>query len=194
MGRPREFNETTALEQAMHLFWSKGYEATSLQELLGTMRLSKSSFYQTFGSKHQLLERSIEHYRQLIVDEMTQNLEQAGTGLQFIQQMLLAVAEKADKPGGRRGCLVMNCASEFGQNDPVIAGLVADGTRHFKLAFQAGVEQAQREGDIPGDKDASLLAHYLVSCKSGLETMTKAGATRHELEDMALMMISALPN
>ena len=53
-GRPRQFNEEQALEAAMEQFWAVGYEATSLQDLLRVMKLSKSSLYQTFGSKHDL--------------------------------------------------------------------------------------------------------------------------------------------
>ena len=102
------------------------------------------------------------------------------------------MAEKVDQPQGRRGCLVMNCASEFAQSDPRVAKLVADGTAHFKQAFFNGIKQAQAEGDIPKNKDANALADYLVGCKSGLETMAKAGATPLEMKNAVRVMMSAL--
>ncbi len=192
MGRPKEFNEEAALASAMHHFWSKGYEASSLQELLTAMKLSKSSFYQTFKSKHDLLERSLSYYRQLTVENMLSNLADAPSGMQFITQTLLAVAAGVEKSGGRRGCLVMNCASEFAQNDPAVARLVAEGVSEFRQVFLAAVKRAQREGDIAAYRDPQTLADYLVSCKSGLETMAKAGATRQQMEEVVHVMISAL--
>lgn len=192
MGRPREFNEDKALKQAMDLFWRKGYEATSLQDLLEVMGLSKSSFYQTFANKHKLLERSIDHYRQMIVEDLSRNLATAGSGLQFIREMLSGVAEKVDQSGGRQGCLVMNCASEFAQRDPVIARLVAESIAQFRQVFLSGVRQAQHEGDIPMSKDAEVLAHYLVGCKSGLEAMAKAGTPQKDMQDVIQVMLSAL--
>ncbi len=192
MGRPRKFNEEGALRTAMNLFWSKGYEGTSLQDLMAAMQLSKSSFYQTFSSKHELLERSLRLYREEITHEMLRNLENAPSGIQFIRETLLNVAEDADRPGGRRGCLVMNCASEFAQRDPVIAALIADARSSFKAAFLAGIRRAQQEGDIAESRDPQALADYLVSSKSGLETMAKAGASPEEMKAVVDVVLSAL--
>ncbi|HEX9701827.1 MAG TPA: TetR/AcrR family transcriptional regulator, partial [Rhodospirillales bacterium] len=66
MPRPREFETSEALNQAMQVFWTKGYEATSLADLIGAMNLSKSSFYDTFGSKHEVFLAAIEHYKQTV--------------------------------------------------------------------------------------------------------------------------------
>ena len=70
MGRPREFNAEQALEQAMEVFWARGYEATSLQDLIGAMEISKSSFYEAFGSKRELFLSAIGHY----IDTRTENV------------------------------------------------------------------------------------------------------------------------
>ncbi len=66
MARPREFNEEKALDRAMRVFWTQGYEGTSLHDLLGAMGISKSSFYETFGSKRDLFMRSLEHFDQIL--------------------------------------------------------------------------------------------------------------------------------
>ena len=70
MARPREFDTTEALSQAMQVFWSKGFKATSLNDLLDAMGLSKSSFYDTFGSKHEVFLETIEHYKKTMTAQM----------------------------------------------------------------------------------------------------------------------------
>lgn len=176
----------------MQLFWRKGYGATSLQDLLSVTRLSKSSLYQTFGNKHRLFERSMEHYRRQMVREMEMMLEKAPSGLAFIEQLFLSVTGEARGRQARRGCLIMNTASEFAQRDPVVARLVKQATRAFRKVFEAAIVRAQAEGDIPVERDPAILAAYLVSSLSGLKTQVKAGATAEELKAVVMVVLSAL--
>ncbi|TAN52266.1 MAG: TetR/AcrR family transcriptional regulator [Methylococcaceae bacterium] len=192
IGRPLEFDPDQALHDAMHVFWCKGYEATSLQDLLKAMDLSKSSFYQTFGSKQQLFERCIGRYRESMATAMRERLDRAASGRQFIAEMFYAVADEPNGPVKPRGCLVMNTANEFAQRDPLVAEWVAQCVDRFKNIFQAAVQRAQQEGDIAADKDAAVLAHYLVSSMSGLKTMVKAGAGANTVKDIVRVILCAL--
>lgn len=192
IGRPLEFDPEQALDAAMHVFWSSGYEATSLQDLLKAMGLSKSSFYQTFGSKQRLFERCIGHYRENMAAMMLERLEKAASGRQFIAEMLYAAADEANGPLKPRGCLVMNTANEFSQQDPAIAEGVALSVDRFKKVFHAAVRRAQEEGDIAAGKDAAVLAQYLVSSMSGLKTMVKAGAGGEAVRDIVRVVLTAL--
>ena len=70
MGRPREFNTEEALEKAMKVFWAQGYEAASLHDLTRAMAISKSSFYDTFGSKHDLFISAIKHYNKTVASRL----------------------------------------------------------------------------------------------------------------------------
>lgn len=173
----------------MHVFWSKGYEATSLQDLLRAMKLSKSSFYQSYGSKHALFERSINRYRQSVTLEMREKLHQAASGRQFIEEVFSAELDDS-KP--RWGCFVMNCAGEFAQRDAVIAELVAEGIQQFEVVFLEAIKRAQREGDIASDRDARALARYLVSSRSGLKTMIMAGVEPGTLRDIVALVYATL--
>lgn len=192
MGRPLEFDREQALMQAMHLFWAKGYRATSLADLLQAMSLSRSSFYQSFHSKHHLFQLSIVRYRQLIVEDMSSRFQAADSGLEFIVESLNSVAEEAALPEGRIGCLVMNSANEFAQEDPIVAELVNEGIAAFEDLFFMAVQRAQEEGDISADENPYLLARYLVTSRSGLKTMAKAGATRRSLEEVIDVILKTL--
>lgn len=192
MGRPLEFDKEEALEVAMHVFWTRGYEATSLRNLLDAMGLSKSSFYQSFESKQALFQRCLNRYRRAITARMKDDLEQAASGRAFIEEAFHRITEKVHEPGGRRGCLVMNTASHVAAREPEVATLVAEGAAQFQQIFRAAVERAQQEGKIPATKDARSLARYLVSSRSGLMAMAKTGASQSELEDIVAVTLSAL--
>lgn len=191
IGRPKEFDTDRALEAAMQLFWHKGYEATSLQDLLKTMHLSKSSFYQTFASKHEIFELCINLYRDSMVHYMEQSLVESSSGLQFIESVFYGIEQETKKSEDRRGCFIMNSASEFSQSDPVIADLVAKGTNKITNVFTKAVRQAQREGDIDKAKKPESIAKYLVSNMSGIKTMVKAGIKNNEVKEIVDVMLMA---
>lgn len=192
IGRPLEFDPEQVLDAAMHVFWSKGYETTSLQDLLKAMGLSKSSFYQAFGGKQPLFERCIQRYRESIAADMLKRLDKAASGRQFIADMLYSVADEARGPKKPCGCLVMNTANEFAQRDPAVAEWVKKGVGRFTAVFKAAVRRAQAEGEISADRDAAGLANYLVSSMSGLKTLVKAGAGEKAVKDIVRVILRAL--
>jgi TetR/AcrR family transcriptional repressor of nem operon len=190
-GRPLEFDPDEALGAAVEVVWTKGYEATSLSDLLDAMSLSKSSLYQAFGSKQRLFERCLARYAEDLSAGMRARLDDAASARRFIEETFGAVARTAERPAGSRGCLVANSASELGQRDPSLAAPVADGLARFSGVFRIAVERAQAAGEI-AEGDPRTLATYLVACMNGLRTMIKAGAGRRAAKDVAGLMLRAL--
>lgn len=176
----------------MQVFWASGYEATSLQNLLDAMDLSKSSFYQAFGGKRPLFERCLRRYRENMAAAMLESLNQAASGRHFIKDMLSSVASEACSGEKPRGCLVMNTANEFAQGDPTVAEWVAQGVDRFTAVFKAAVQRAQKEGTIAADKDPDVLARFLVSSMSGLKTMVKAGIGGEEIKRIIQIALRAI--
>lgn len=191
-GRPLEFDPEVALDAAMTVFWQLGFEATSLPDLLKAMGLSKSSFYNAFGSKHQLFEACLECFRGRQVGRMREGLARAPSPLDFIRDMLLSNAAEARQEGPRRGCLIMNTATEFAGRDPAVAGLVSTAARDFAGMFRRAVEKAQEQGEIPASANPDVLAHYLLTTMAGLRTMVKAGLPADELEKVVALAVQAL--
>jgi len=192
IGRPLGFNPEHALDSATELFWHQGYDATSLQSLLKTMGLSKSSLYQAFGSKQQLFEQCLQRYKQMIRANWLKRLTDAASGRQFILDTLLSTAEEAHGSVNPRGCLIMNTASEFAQSNPKIAEKVIEGVETFREIFSNAVQMGQADGTISPDKDPELLANYLVSSMSGLRTMVKAGTNKKTVRSMATIIMNSL--
>lgn len=123
-GRPRNFDEAAALEAAVNVFWQKGFEATSLDDLTKAMGLSRSSFYGTFGDKQSLFLRVVEHYS----NNGIRNLKEVAATADgnAVDAMMQAIS---DPKGGPRGCLLVNCITELAPHDEKVADL---GRRHLE--------------------------------------------------------------
>lgn len=191
-GRPIEFDPDEALEQAMCLFWRKGYEATSLQDLLDAMALSKSSFYQSFHSKHALFENCIRLYRDQSTSQLKEKLAGAVSARGFIAATLHGIADETTGPRARLGCLLMNTASEFAQTDPAIAALVSDGIKALTDIFEQAVRLGQQQSDIARSQYPRVLAGFLVTNAGGLRNMVKAGADAQTVKQIADVTLAAL--
>ncbi len=193
MARPREFDAQEALERAMEVFWAKGYEATSLADLIAAMGISKSSFYDTFGSKHELFLAALDHYNETVASchmrALMERSESARAGIAavFDHQVALMTGN-----GERRGCFVANCAVEMAAHDPAAADRVCTGLARMEEAFLEAVARGQAAGEIPAGRDGRALARYLTSSLNGLIVMAKARPERTALQDIARIVLSAL--
>ena len=191
-GRPLEFDPELAIDTAMHLFWRKGYESTSLHDLITAMALSKSSFYQAFRSKHKLFLSCIEHYQTMLSNRMKVHLEGDTSIKMNISSLFYNKANETSGLNARLGCLTMNTASEFAQTDPEISDLVSQSIESFVDVFEIAIKYAQQQGEISMDKDARATAAYLVSSMSGINTMIKSGADRESIKRIVTITLSVL--
>lgn len=191
-GRPLQYDPQTALNAAMQAFWRRGYDGTSMQDLLAATGLSKSSFYQAFRSKHAVFQQAIAHYSVMVSGNLRTKLRAADSGWNFIESLLASAADEARTSPEPRGCLIVNVATEFSGRDPRIRELVADGSRRVTQVLIAAVKRAQKEGSIPPAKDPAVLGRYLLSSLSGLRTMAKSGSDHRVIDEVAAVILSAL--
>ena len=191
MARPREFNQDEVLEKAMHLFWEKGYEATSVQDLVARTGVKGQSLYNVFGNKHDLYLKALERYREsgqegLILLRSEQPIRdklRAFFGL--IVGALLA-------DPCHRGCFMANTTAERAARDEKAACLVMAHLTDTETAFEQALVVAQRKGEIAGDKDAKALARFLFSSLQGLTIISKTAPERSRMNDIISGIIAAL--
>ncbi|MEQ0563360.1 TetR/AcrR family transcriptional regulator [Amycolatopsis sp. NEAU-NG30] len=192
MARPREFDETAAVERAMHAFWDHGYEATSTQDLCEATGLGRSSVYNTFSSKRALFRRSLAHYSARGLAGRKAILEGPGTAAERIAAMFDALVEE-ELADGRRGCLVVNTVAELGTPDDDIGALLRQDTEQ-QLALLAGcVREGVLDGSVRDGRDPADVAEFLLSTISGLRLMSRRGASgeaMHAVADLALAAIT----
>lgn len=117
-GRPRGFLPEQALQSALEVFWEKGYEATSLDDLTRAMRLSRSSFYACFGSKPALLMAAVESYANSFYDEIRAIAAGEPDPIRALRQI---VARVVDVDGGARGCFFLNSVVELAPHNDSLA-------------------------------------------------------------------------
>ncbi|EOD57230.1 TetR/AcrR family transcriptional regulator [Amycolatopsis vancoresmycina] len=191
MARPREFDETAAVEKAMHAFWAHGYEGTSTQDLCDATGLGRSSVYNTFTSKRALFGRSLTHYTGTQLDKRQAILDGPGTAAERLTAMLDSAIED-DVEERRRGCLVVNTLAELGlPDDEVGAALRADTDRNLAMFAQC-VREGVLDGSLRDGLDPADVAEYLLSTTSGLRVMARRGSSRDSMHAVADIALSAI--
>ena len=175
----------------MQQFWRAGYEATSLQDLLDVMNLSKSSLYQAYGSKHELFLRSIDFYQQTSVSELQQSLNDSLTSKAFMKRLLEdVIAEATSKK--KKGCLLVNTVNELSHRDKAVSKAVLNGIDNVAGVIKQAIKRGKKEGVIKSTVSTDNLVNYIVSNVSGLRTMVKSGANKSELAPLVNMIIKTV--
>jgi TetR/AcrR family transcriptional repressor of nem operon len=187
MPRPREFDLPTAVDRGTHLLWSKGYEATSLDELLLAMGIGKSSFYALFRSKRDFLFKALDHYSDIAVDALFGNGIE-GSACAAIARTFENVIDRA----GMEGCFLQNCAIELAHRDAATRVAVRRGMRRLEKAYYAAVVRGQETGEIRKDADALMLSRYLAASLNGLQTLARVERDRNALRQVAQTALSVL--
>lgn len=192
MVRPRQFNEDEALNQALDVFWEKGFEAASLGDLTSAMGISKSSFYETFGSKHDLLISAMERYKDTTLAMAIRILESDIPAREAITKVFDYAIKTIFEDGDRRGCFLSNCIVEAGGKDDAITKGVTEGFSNFTAAFAKAIKRGRAAGDISDRHEPMALARFLGSNIGGMRIAAKAGADRRYLEDIVRIVMAAL--
>lgn len=192
MARSKTFDRETVLAKAMEVFWEKGYEATSMQDLVEAMGIHRGSLYDTFKDKHHLFLEAIAHYNVTVVKAAIAPLQAPGAARQAVERHFLSLAERAGADGQRRGCFMTNSVVELAAHDPVIAAPLRQSLRQVEDAFYRALGRAQDQGEIAADKDIRALAQYLTSSLQGLRVMSKVNAEPNTLQQIAHLILQVL--
>lgn len=183
MGRPKAFDPETALDRAVRAFWLNGYEATSLGALIDTMGISKSSFYDTFGSKHALFLTSLDRYAATTVAAAVAVLESDKPGRDAIARVFRDAAARFADNDEPPGCFLSNAAAEMAPRCPETRVKVHDLFLRMEAAFKEAVQRGQKDGSISPTHDARALARFLTASLNGLQVIGKAGPDDGSLTD-----------
>lgn len=175
MGRPIEFDPEKALVDAMHVFWSRGFEASSMQDILKATGLSKSSLYQTFGSKQDLFDCCLDFYCNDSYSKFKELLDNSSSGREFIESTFKSITDSCDSAEGRKGCFLMNTVSEFAKRDKHLAKAMSYQIKRVEQILAEAIKKDMAEKKLNQDLDEKALATYFITNLSGLRTMVKAG-------------------
>lgn len=173
MARTKEFDPDAALRSALHLFWRKGYEATSVQDLVDHLGIGRASIYATFGTKHELYLRALDRYCEEVGGRSAYALSPAGPALPAVRELVRSFAEEALTDPDRKGCFVTNTAVECLPHDEHAARRVDIGLNGLESAIAGALVRARDQGELSADKDPHSLARFLVTVVQGIRVIAK---------------------
>jgi TetR/AcrR family transcriptional repressor of nem operon len=192
VGRPRQFERDVVLDRAIRVFWSRGYEATSIEQLVARMGIQRGSLYATFGDKRALFFAAIERYDRVVTAELLSILDEPASGKAAIERFFRRKVELAVAPGRPRGCLVTNSAAELASRDRDTGARVGAILTKLEAAFRRAVVRAQKAGEIDPRRNPQALARFLTSSAQGLSVMAKAFPDRAALDDVVEVILEVV--
>ncbi|MHA1598654.1 MAG: TetR/AcrR family transcriptional regulator, partial [Alphaproteobacteria bacterium] len=173
MARQKEFQPDEVVDAAVQVFWDKGYEATSIQDLVDAMGINRGSIYDTFGDKAGLFEAVLERYFETSpIRGLLENAD-SDTPRAAIEAMFDSLIAGAISPDGRRGCLMTNTLTELCSRDDRLAKKLGSRMLHVENTLTTMIERGQKSGDITTRRDARAVARFLVSTMQGLQAVVK---------------------
>lgn len=173
MARPREFDMQKALNNALELFWEKGYEATSITDLTTRMEISRPSLYMAFGDKRSLFMKALDIYMDQFLRKLQTILAANGSGYKGIEALLRDLVESVDDIGIKRGCLFVNTMTELAAHDEQIALKGREYQDKVSKFLENALIEGKEAGDIAQTIDVHSTAHFLTLALVGLYVVIK---------------------
>ena len=190
-GKPLSFDRDQALERAMEYFWNHGYEASGMTGLLEHMGIQRQSFYNTFGSKEEVLLESIQMYSNGMHKKFSEILEDAKTPFEKLDR-IFAFWESMSGEKGEAGCFLGNCSAEFGQSNEKVKEIMEKNLQSLRDSFKDIFQEAIDRGDLPAERNAEIMAGTLFTYSQGLALVSKSTENPHFLKGTMEIMKQSL--
>jgi len=181
-----------ALDQALQVFWEKGYAGTSISDLTEAMGINPPSLYAAFGNKEKLFKKALDRY-ETRRDEIFEEAFAAPTAREAIQRLLEDTAERLRGRDGPSGCLMVQAALCGGEECDGVRKDLAGRRAQGEVLIRKRLERGKMEGDLPKDVDLVGLARYLATVMQGMAVQAASGASRKELRAIAHTALRAWP-
>ena len=192
-GRPRKFDIETALEQAMMLFWQKGFSATSLDDLGEAMGMNRPSIYNAFGNKESIYQQSLANFCGRLDEGIRLCLSEQpnlrlGLNLFFSEALDIYCATTPSM-----GCLMICTAPAEALNDEKVKTALADLLKRVDKAFEKSISQAIKMDQLSDDSNPRLLAMQMQATLHSIALRARAGESKASLNKYAAFAVSQLP-
>jgi AcrR family transcriptional regulator len=193
-GRPAVFDRAVALKEAMKLFWERGYEGTSFDELIGVMGISASSFYNSFGNKEELYREATEAYLQSsgcwVHDGLNDDTIDTRTAF---ARFFAATASEFTRDDLPLGCMISLAGTHVPPGLESLRKMMAERRAGSEAAFAERIRKGIADGDVPKGTDVDALASYYSALARGLAVQARDGASREKLLEIGRIGMRAWP-
>lgn len=190
-GRPRAFCTDEALDKALTVFWEKGYEGASLQDLTKAMGINRPSLYAAFGNKESLFLKAMDRYAEK--NSCMIEFFNEPTAREAIEKLLYKLADKLSDPDTPHGCVIVIGALACKDETAHIREELISRRLHMQLLVQQRLERAQKEGDFPASVNPAAYARYISALSYGLSVQATSGTTREQLREVVTTALTNWP-
>lgn len=192
MGRRREFDTDKALEAAMEVFWQKGYEGASFEDLSQATGVARPGLYAAFGNKESLFLKAFDLYETKFLPHMRDAFT-APTAYDVVERILRGTVDILTRYPSHPGCLGTNGALACSDDAEPIRLELAHRRIKAQQALQVRLTEAKSQGDLPETANCAVLAQYIMTITQGMAVQAKAGATNPELTAVADHVLASWP-
>jgi AcrR family transcriptional regulator len=192
VGRPRSFDAERALEKALKVFWRKGYEGASVDDLTAAMGISRPSLYAAFGNKDSLFRKAVSLYEAEHATRIREALAEPDVRV-AIEKLLAGNIKVYTDPRNPRGCFIVQGALACGEAADELKQGMTECRLVFTSLLRKRITQAIHDGQIAAGANASDLARYIAAASHGIAVQAADGASRAELLRVVKLALAALP-
>jgi TetR/AcrR family transcriptional repressor of nem operon len=192
MARTKDFDENEVLSKAIQIFWYKGYNGTSMQDLVDGLGISRSSLYDTYTDKHTLFVKALESYQNSGADKIQEIINKSESAKATIKQLLEFVINELLCDKQQKGCFMVNAEVEVAPHDAEINNLVCKNDQQMEDAFYLVIKKGQDSGEIKKNQDARALSRFIFNTVKGIRVTAKSTSDRAVFDDIIKLTISAL--
>lgn len=191
MARPLKFDRDTALRSAMRVFWSKGFAATSTDDLIAAMGIGRQSMYNAFGDKRTLYLEVLRAYQSMSVAGHLDRLNAPGSALEGIRGLLVGIAVDDDAVRAL-GCLGVGSVGEFGASDPEVLAIRARGGERLATELGRRVNEAITAGELDDRLDTAQTVDYVRMTMNALQVAARGGSSAEAMRRSAEFAVDRL--
>lgn len=192
MVRQRGFDKEIALDNAMELFWEKGYAATSITDLTTIMGIQRPSLYATFGDKEKLFEAALRKYTNMHMDYTRTKLQSATSVKGAFQNLFEELIEEEYRGKQSKGCFCINTIVELAPHDEKFEILTREHEMYLSVIFQETLLNGVKSGELESDLDVKALAQTLVVALIGITVLLKSHPERSFVDNTVNLLLTLL--
>lgn len=192
MARTKDFDEDEILNKAVCLFWHKGYNATSMQDLVDTLGISRSSLYDTYVDKHTLYIKALEFYQNSASGNLCSIVTHTRSAKDAIQQLLELTTSDLLKDKQHKGCFLVNAEVEVAPHDNKVKNIVRKNEQQIEDSFYHAIQLGQESGEITNKQEARALARFFLNTVKGIRVSAKSTTDKTFFSDIIKTALSIL--
>ncbi len=191
-GRNKNFDESEVLEKAIEVFWKKGYEPSSTEELLASMGIGKGSFYNSFpGGKKELFEKALHKFSDSGLGKFRRHISASKNPLDELRNFFLSVAT-AEIEAHEKGCFLGNSIAELSITDSTLKEKAVFLLKRLEELFLEVLKEAKDKGKLKSKESPEMLAKYLINLWNGLSITRRMYRDKNTIKELIEMQLKIL--